>query len=74
MSQSKLLKEVVDTIVMKLRWAEMSGGSEKQFTDALRVFELQYAVLDRTYMERWIGELELEVLWSKLLALARPLN
>ena len=74
MSQSKLLKEVVDTIVMKLRWAEMSGGSEKQFTDALRVFELQYAVLDRSYMERWIGELELEVLWSKLLALARPLN
>ena len=24
-----------DTIVMKLRWAQMSGGSEKQFRDAL---------------------------------------
>ncbi len=25
-----------DTILMKLRWAKLSGGSEKQFTDALR--------------------------------------
>lgn len=27
-----------DTILMKLRWAKQSGGSEKQFTDALRVY------------------------------------
>lgn len=26
-----------DTILMKLRWADMLGGSEKQFRDALRV-------------------------------------
>ena len=30
-----------DTILMKLRWANMSGGSEKQFGDALSVYELQ---------------------------------
>ena len=28
-----------DTILMKLRWAKMSGGSEKQFLDAVRVYE-----------------------------------
>ena len=31
---------------MKPRWAELSGGSEKQFTDALRVYELRYGELD----------------------------
>jgi hypothetical protein len=28
------------TILMKLRWAALSGGSERQFTDALRVYEV----------------------------------
>ena len=28
-----------DTILMKLNWAQLSGGSEKQFVDALRVYE-----------------------------------
>lgn len=35
-----------DTILAKLRWATLSGGSEKQFTDAIRVFEVQHALLD----------------------------
>src|SRR5215210_1932872 len=38
-----------DTILMKLRWAKLSGGSEKQFTDALRVYEFQYGKLDIGY-------------------------
>jgi len=29
-----------DTILAKLRWANLSGGSEKQFIDALRVYEV----------------------------------
>jgi hypothetical protein len=29
-----------DTILQKLRWAEMSGGSEKQFADAKGVYEV----------------------------------
>jgi hypothetical protein len=29
-----------DTISMKSRWAILSGGSEKQFIDALRVYEV----------------------------------
>ncbi|MGE5550820.1 MAG: hypothetical protein ACM3ZC_09855 [Bacteroidota bacterium] len=29
-----------DMILAKLKWAKLSGGSEKQFTDALRVYEV----------------------------------
>lgn len=61
-----------DTIVMKLRWGQMSGGSEKQFTDALRVFEIQQNVLDRTYIEKWVSQLGLTPLWNRLLAEAGP--
>ena len=32
-----------DTILAKLRWAKMCGGSEKQFTDARQVYEFQHA-------------------------------
>jgi hypothetical protein len=39
-----------DTILAKLRWAKLSGGSEKQFTDAMRVYEIQYGILDLSYL------------------------
>lgn len=55
-----------DTILSKLRWAKMSGGSEKQFTDALRVYELQYHTLDLGYIEHWSKELEIQELWNRL--------
>ena len=34
-----------DTILAKLKWAKESGGSEKQFVDALRVYEVQFEKL-----------------------------
>ena len=42
-----------DTILMKLRWAAQSGGSEKQFNDAAGVFEFQGDQLDQVYLNRW---------------------
>lgn len=42
-----------DTILAKLRWAKLSGGSEKQFTDALRVYEVQFGKLDLGYLRDW---------------------
>lgn len=57
-----------DTILMKLKWAKLSGGSEKQFTDALRVYEVQSEKLDRGYLETWARELNVELLWRRLLA------
>ena len=37
-----------DTILIKLKWAQMSGGSEKQSVDALRVYEVQHGLLDQS--------------------------
>jgi hypothetical protein len=56
-----------DTILVKLRWAQLSGGSEKQFIDALRVYEVQCGRLDVKYIEKWTKELSIESLWKRLL-------
>ena len=55
-----------DTILAKLRWAQLSGGSEKQFIDAQRVYEVQYGKLDTSYIEQWVKELNLQSLWKRL--------
>jgi hypothetical protein len=55
-----------DTILMKLRWTEMSGGSEKQFGDALAVYELQLPTLDLAYIEHWVQALNVTQLWNRL--------
>jgi len=55
-----------DTILAKLRWAKLSGGSEKQFTDALRVYEVQYGKLNIDYLKHWVKKLDIESLWKRL--------
>jgi len=55
-----------DTILAKLRWAKLSGGSEKQFTDALRVYEVQYGKLNIDYLKHWVKKLDVESLWKRL--------
>lgn len=55
-----------DTILAKLRWAKLSGGSEKQFTDSLRVYEVQYGELDIDYLKHWAKKLDIESLWKRL--------
>ena len=61
-----------DTILQKLRWATASGGSEKQFTDALRVYEVQFGRLDRDYMNHWAAALRVDSLWRRLQDEASP--
>jgi hypothetical protein len=55
-----------DTILAKLRWANLSGGSEKQLTDALRVYEVQRPHLDLDYLATWATQLGVESLWERL--------
>jgi hypothetical protein len=55
-----------DTILMKLKWAGLSGGSEKQFTDALRVYEVQFKTLDLRYLQKWAIKLGLESALKRL--------
>ncbi len=62
-----------DTILMKLKWAKDSGGSEKQFRDAVRVYEVQGAELDGDYLEDWADRLSVEDLWRRLTAEAQSL-
>jgi len=56
-----------DTILAKLRWAKLSGGSEKQFADALRVYEVQQGKLDIDYLGHWARALDIEPLLKRLL-------
>jgi hypothetical protein len=55
-----------DTILAKLRWAQLSGGSEKQFADALRVYEVQYRKLDLDYLTDWAETLNVESALKRL--------
>ena len=64
---SLLIASAEDTILAKLSWAKKSGGSEKQFGDALQVFQLLASLLDHEYLERWVEELQLEELYQRLL-------
>jgi hypothetical protein len=63
-----------DIIIAKLRWAKMQNGSQKQMTDAIRVYELQYTKLDLPYLQYWVTKLELLGFWEELLDLANPYN
>jgi hypothetical protein len=62
-----------DTILAKLRWARESGGSEKQFTDALRIYEIQHSLLDMAYLEDWSTRLNVSELWERLKSEATPI-
>jgi hypothetical protein len=48
-------------------------GIEKQFTDALRVYEVQFGNLDLSYMESWVVYLKAYELWEKLKQAAQPI-
>ncbi|MEZ0607562.1 hypothetical protein ACAW74_03550 [Fibrella sp. WM1] len=61
-----------DTILSKLRWAKLAGGSEKQLTDAIRVFEMQFDQLDMTYLRQWVEQLHLQEQWQQLIERAAP--
>jgi len=51
---------------MKLKWAKMMGGSEKQFSDALNIYELQFDRLDLEYLSHWARELDIEALLKRV--------
>lgn len=55
-----------DTILVKLHWAEKSGGSDRHFTDALRVYEVQYGLLDLEYLRDWARTLGVSSLLDRI--------
>jgi hypothetical protein len=55
-----------DTILQKLRWARLAGGSEKQVGDAAGVYEVQLKRLDQGYLDRWAATLGVEDLLQRI--------
>ena len=62
-----------DTILMKLVWSDLSGGSPKQLGDALRVYEIQFRRLDLDYLQRWADLLHVSPLLREIRSRAKPL-
>ena len=61
-----------DTILMKLKWAKLSGGSEKQFKDCIRIYEVQFGSLDQAYLDSWAKRLTVTDLLQQLRKKASP--
>ncbi len=63
-----------DTILQKLLWSRLSGGSDRQELDALAVYELQFSRLDQSYLDVWAGRLEVSARLEDVRARAEPLE
>jgi hypothetical protein len=52
-----------DTIISKLKWAKLSGGSSKQISDIVGILEVNAPKLDYDYLNSWVLELDLGEHW-----------
>jgi hypothetical protein len=59
-----------DTILMKLRWSALGGGSQKQLDDAAGVYEFQVGELDEEYLDLWAARLGVTEALAELRRLA----
>jgi hypothetical protein len=55
---------VEDLIIAKLEWAKL-GGSARQIEDVVALLRVTGAQVDRTYLSRWIAELDLGAQWRE---------
>jgi hypothetical protein len=63
-----------DTILQKLKWLRGTGGvSEKQFRDAVAVFEVQFRHLDQSYLDDWAARIGVEDDLRRVRESAKPL-
>ena len=53
-----------DTIVAKLEWSKLAGGSERQRRDVAGIVATVGTALDRAHIERWVRELDLAEEWE----------
>ncbi len=53
-----------DVIVSKLEWAKL-GGSARQLEDVAALLRVHAGRLDRAYLDRWVGELDLTAQWEQ---------
>ena len=53
-----------DTIVAKLEWSKLAGGSQRQRRDVAGIVVTIGAALDRPYLDRWVRDLDLADEWE----------
>ena len=59
-----------DVVVSKLEWAKLSQ-SGRQIEDAAAILRTRWDMLDRSYLAKWIAELDLKKEWDDAKHLAR---
>jgi hypothetical protein len=60
-----------DTIVAKLEWSKLAGGSQRQRRDVAGIVATVGAALDRAYVERRVRDLDVADQWEAATTLAR---
>jgi len=55
-----------DTLLAKLEWSKLAGGSARQLDDAKELLRLASRTLDRAYVEHWVTELGIRDEWAKV--------
>ncbi|MGB6383923.1 MAG: DUF6036 family nucleotidyltransferase [Terriglobales bacterium] len=53
-----------DVVISKLEWAKRAQ-SRRQIEDAAAILRVRWDALDRSYLEKWIGELDLTDEWGE---------
>jgi len=61
---SLFIASAEDIVIAKLEWSK-KAQSQRQIEDAAAILRAQPETLDRSYIEKWTGELDLEDEWDK---------
>jgi hypothetical protein len=61
-----IVASLEDTLIAKLEWSKLAGGSARQLEDAAELVRIAGQALDRAYIEHWATELGLADEWSKV--------
>jgi hypothetical protein len=64
LGESRWFATPEDVILAKLEWSKM-GESERQFMDAVNVGKVQGEKLNRSYLEKWAKELDVQELLDR---------
>jgi hypothetical protein len=54
-----------DVVISKLEWAKLAQ-SRRQIEDAAAILRVRWDALDRSYLERWVGGLDLKTEWDEV--------
>lgn len=55
-----------DTLIAKLEWAVLGGGSDLQLRDAAGIVRLRGSELDQAYIQQWVDQLGLAEVWDRI--------